>query len=450
MPSAEIAYVFRHALLREAAYQLQMPADRARLHGVALDLLEELVAGEQAGAYAGEMADHARAAAEGSGADRAGLGARECRHLRAAAEFAAARFRHDDGARLWMRLAGHASTPDEKRSGCVRSAGSALRNAGRLDDATGRFREAIDLAVRWGGTPEELAARGSLFFVDLLVGRLDGVEGGIRASIDRAHAAGLAGEVRYFRDLLGCHLKDTGRPDEAEREFRRALADLRAAGGGAVGEEAKLLHQLASAALLFKRVEEAEALYTEALELWRRSGNRQSYGAELAHVGWANFEQKKIDLAALQLEEALAIARETGDRMNEGYVEGSLGAVWLMRGDLGRADRCFAASTAMLRETGDRRLLGVMLRDWSEVRVKEGRLEEALALLAEAIGIHREVRDRVSYGWGRGLEAIVLSLMGRAAESAAKMGEARRVLDKAFDAPYLKELEERYGAAAKS
>ncbi len=29
MTSAETAYLFRHALLRDAAYQLQMPGDRA-------------------------------------------------------------------------------------------------------------------------------------------------------------------------------------------------------------------------------------------------------------------------------------------------------------------------------------------------------------------------------------------------------------------------------------
>ena len=32
---AEQIYFFRHALLRDAAYQLQLPGDRARLHGLA-------------------------------------------------------------------------------------------------------------------------------------------------------------------------------------------------------------------------------------------------------------------------------------------------------------------------------------------------------------------------------------------------------------------------------
>ena len=39
---AERAYLFRHALMREAAYQLQLPGDRARLHELAADALEAL------------------------------------------------------------------------------------------------------------------------------------------------------------------------------------------------------------------------------------------------------------------------------------------------------------------------------------------------------------------------------------------------------------------------
>lgn len=42
---AEAAYLFRHALLRDAAYQLQLPADRAALHALALEIIEGLYGG---------------------------------------------------------------------------------------------------------------------------------------------------------------------------------------------------------------------------------------------------------------------------------------------------------------------------------------------------------------------------------------------------------------------
>jgi hypothetical protein len=43
--SAESTYFFRHALLRDAAYQLQLPGDRASLHALALEAMEGLSGG---------------------------------------------------------------------------------------------------------------------------------------------------------------------------------------------------------------------------------------------------------------------------------------------------------------------------------------------------------------------------------------------------------------------
>lgn len=42
---AEQAYLFRHAVSRDAAYELQLPADRERLHGLAFHAMEDLYGG---------------------------------------------------------------------------------------------------------------------------------------------------------------------------------------------------------------------------------------------------------------------------------------------------------------------------------------------------------------------------------------------------------------------
>ncbi len=47
-PSAESLYLFRHALVRDAAYELQPPTDRAWLHGIAVDAIEDMCGGPPA------------------------------------------------------------------------------------------------------------------------------------------------------------------------------------------------------------------------------------------------------------------------------------------------------------------------------------------------------------------------------------------------------------------
>jgi hypothetical protein len=45
VPSAESAYLFRHALLRDGSYQLQLPGERARLHAFAFEVIEASLGG---------------------------------------------------------------------------------------------------------------------------------------------------------------------------------------------------------------------------------------------------------------------------------------------------------------------------------------------------------------------------------------------------------------------
>ncbi|KAF0239813.1 MAG: hypothetical protein FD180_5167, partial [Planctomycetota bacterium] len=107
---SEVAYLFRHALLRDAAYQLQLPGDRARLHGLAFEVIEALAGGRPPGPapldepdpppflphatdpVAFELARHARAA------DFPAVSL----YLRRAAEVAARQFRPEAAQDAWM------------------------------------------------------------------------------------------------------------------------------------------------------------------------------------------------------------------------------------------------------------------------------------------------------------------------------------------------------------
>lgn len=92
---AEQAYLFRHALLRQAAYQLQTPLQRAQVHRLALEILEQLP-GLNLRAMANELAEHAEAALpELPEVERAGLQQRLMHHLEVWADFARFSYQYD-------------------------------------------------------------------------------------------------------------------------------------------------------------------------------------------------------------------------------------------------------------------------------------------------------------------------------------------------------------------
>ena len=153
---AELAYLFRHALVREAAYQLQPPADRAQLHLLALDILEDVLAAESdrlLRAHAAELAEHARAAREGAEPERqAELGLRELGHLRRAASWAAVSWRHGEVIRHARRVQQlSCATPQDHAIGESMQV-SALMYMGKYVDAREAVRRAIELCSRAGDT----------------------------------------------------------------------------------------------------------------------------------------------------------------------------------------------------------------------------------------------------------------------------------------------------------
>lgn len=92
---AEKAYLFRHALVRQAAYQLQTPLQRAQVHRLALAILEQMP-GLNLRAMANELAEHAEAAlAELPEAERAGLQERLVHHLETWADCARFNFEYE-------------------------------------------------------------------------------------------------------------------------------------------------------------------------------------------------------------------------------------------------------------------------------------------------------------------------------------------------------------------
>ena len=105
----EDAYLFRHAVMRDASYQLQLPRDRAGLHGIAAELLGQLA---ESAEDAFEVAYHYRLFSE---SDPSGFQSEvywlERSYLRASTHH-----RHDIAIRSLARLIEHPLTEDSERA----------------------------------------------------------------------------------------------------------------------------------------------------------------------------------------------------------------------------------------------------------------------------------------------------------------------------------------------
>ncbi|MBZ0135672.1 MAG: tetratricopeptide repeat protein [Planctomycetes bacterium] len=152
---AETAYLFRHALVRDAAYELQPVSDRGKLHALALDLIEELCGGTpelQTPQWVGrfkphtsdrlamELAKHADASLHVlSGEDAKKARRKGAIYLFRSAVIEDRGYRHARALELFQRLAVHPGSDDHLRAHGHFASGQIHYQLGSLDGATRQY-----------------------------------------------------------------------------------------------------------------------------------------------------------------------------------------------------------------------------------------------------------------------------------------------------------------------
>jgi len=403
--SAETAYLFRHALLRDAAYQLQLPGDRARLHGLAFALIEDLfggrppelrllAAGEEApfaphatDAFGRELAAHARLSQSGE----AGREAARLYLLRAA--LAGERdFQPDTASAAWEELS--ALVPGAEPGDFLRRAGANVFEAGRIGRAEALLERALAIQRKSGNARGEAWVMGNLAAVHAGSGRLGPAEAEYERAIRMHRAAGNSRVAGVTLGNLGELLRQAGRTQEAELRCREALEIHRREGrdkslGMALGN-------LGIVCMQTGRVEEAERCYEEALALLRRAGERRMEGVVLGNRAMLLAQRGRADESRLQQEQALALHRETGNRRFEGIALGTIARNLRSQGAFDEAEPMFRRAIEVLRDVGDVRSEGIITSNFGILWQKKERWDEAERCLQRALALSRQAGDRGS------------------------------------------------------
>lgn len=407
---AETAYLFRHALLRDAVYQLMLPGVRAELHARVVEAAEQ---GPGLRLGAREIAGHARAAQEDAEPQTARrMRERERHWLRIASEKARARSDLAASQLMLERLLElERGTPDEfetrvalaemlRETGQLARAEAMLEQARAVagDDAarlprvqgalasvyirTGRLREAADLeqevlrAHREAGNESAVSeALGTLGVVQYHLGDFARAEDCYRQACEAAAGQGDGSRLARFTANLALLLADAGRYDEAEQAQREAMRLAEQAGdrlalGNSVGNYALLLTNL-------ERFDEAEDMYRRALQLEREVGHLPGYAVALANYGRLMRMMRRLDEAERLLQVAAGLHREVASARNEGSALGQLADLFAAQGRFDDALAYFNRGIERLAQAQDRMYEGVL-------RTGRGRLRLLLTDLAGA------------------------------------------------------------------
>jgi len=398
-------YVFEHALVRDATYELLPRSARQELHAAVSTELER-IARERIPADRSTLALAARQAAEADDHDRAGTLWTD----------AAERAIDDDAYQEAITYAEQAlETPVAETARLqLAQACKALARHDRVIEIV----EDIDTNED-GAVDRKLVTRAQLLRAEVL-SRQGAYEDAIELIERVAEVADGAVEARA-RLRAGAALSRLTRYDEAREQLRTAEARLEtcAERTETVRLEAELRRELGNLEQRRDAYEAANEHFEASLALARECDDALNVARALTYLGIVSMHQKTPETAIERLEESLAINREIGDRYGEAGALTNLGLAASKRNDWEDAMQYYEQGLQLFEEVGDEKGAAVALNNLGDVALQRGHLDTATEYYEESLEITREIGDRQAEGNSRialGLVALRRDVLETAEE----------------------------------
>lgn len=417
-PEPDLAYVFRHIVTREVAYDCLPYAARAVLHEQYARYLEAQPAAEpelDLLAYHYGLSENAPKQRE---------------YLRRAGLAAAVRFVNVQAIDYLTRALALIPEASREPADLAERYELLLARERALDMLGQREAQARDLdalqalAAATGDAGRQATAtlrRGSYAFaVSDYPAALAAAEVALalaRAEADAAHAA--AAHLLWGRALV-----DVGDYPGGGEHFRQALAMFRAA-GDRLGE-AQALNVLGQAAWRQGDPAGARARLEAALAVEREMGDRASEARALNLLGIIYQSMSDGTAAARAYEQSLALCREIGYHKLESDPLCNLGTLYAEMGEHAEAQRCYQRALAIDRETGNREDQIIELLNIAELACRQADFGLAEDCVADAERLAADIGSPVR-------RAHVLSLMGQLNGQLGDYAQGRACLTEALD-----------------
>lgn len=384
-PRAEEIYVFIHAALRDAAYQLWLPSDRGRLHGVALDVLSEVAGGNDKWAY--ELAGHAHDAQQGRDLELeaeviAHLLHRELELLWRALEAAQADFQHRRAVELYERILGSPALTVADAATAHGHLAHLLLSLGRQSEARAHFEQELALG-------RQLRSARHMATSLLGLGRLQGAQGRmaeaerlLSEAIEAARSGNEIGTLCTARNWMAGLYEDTGRAHLTEAHYRETMriakeGNVPVAYYAALGNLSNHLRHVG-------RLEESAAAMKEVLAGFAAAGSTAENPVAYNNMGRTLYMLGRLDEADAAFSKALEILKPQGQVSSLAFSLGNVALVWMQRGKIEQARDALIRAVQICDELA-LLMYGAAYKSYlAELELLLGRRERAQELIEDA------------------------------------------------------------------
>lgn len=358
----ELRYIFRHSLLREAAYSMQLRVRLQQLHRLIAEAIEKLYSSNIQERYV-DLAFHY---------EQADVFDKTCEYLRKAADYARSNFQNQQALDFYEKLLEKLNTKEDSFSQIQThlKKGKILELIGQWDQCEKAYKYALKLAKM---TRDAML----LGKANNRMGRVLMLKGSYKDSMEYLQTA-----ARLFESI----------------DDKEGISEVY----GNIGN------------LYFRQgaYEEAKAFFTESIALSVKDENIPVNAQIVSNLGLTHMNQGNYDEGIKVQKEQLAICQKHNDKQGMATILTFLGVVYLEKGDYELALESFEKGLELSEELGNKLLMPIAIGNIGVIYERKGDYDNAMEQYQRDLEICEEIGDKQGIAIALGLIGQLLNIKG--------------------------------------
>lgn len=360
---SELRYIFRHSLLREAAYSMQLRTRLQQLHRLIAEAIERLYGDKLEERYV-DLAFHY---------EQADVPNKTCMYLQKAAEYARRNFQNQQALEFYEKLLHklrNAKYDQVQQIQTLLSKGRVLELIGEWDECEAVYREALDLAKELRDVLLLGATNNSLGQLLLLKGDYESANQYLHRSEQLFESVENPEGIVQVKGNLGNLYFRQGDYDKAKRYFQ------------------------------------------DSIRLGRNLDPPQVDARIVANLGLTFMNRGEFQEGIRHQLEQLAVCEANKDKQGAATINTFLGIVYLEQGDFAEALSSFKRGLQLSEELGNKHLVSIAIGNIGIVYERQGHYDQAMEHYIDDLELCEQLGDKQGTAIALGLIGQLLNIQG--------------------------------------
>ncbi len=377
----ELRYIFRHSLLREAAYDMQLRTRLKEIHQLIGEAIEQLYPKSEERFV--DLAFHFEEAENEKKTNK---------YLEKAARYAQRNYQNRQALQFFEKLIRNLEQNESKINKRIRmllQKGGVHELIGQWEEGERDYRAALKMATSIKDLYLIGRANRRLGQLLMLRGNYNDANSHFDVAISFYDlASDQIGSAKTYGNM-GTLFFRRGNYESAKSWFAKAIEINRA--NKREAENAAIVANLGLIFMNQGHYDEGIRWLEGQLEIALRNEDKQGLTTLYTNLGIIYLEKGALDSALLCLEKGLALSEELGNKLFMTICIGSIGSVWERKGDYTKAMQNFDRDLQLVRELGDKQGLAIACGLIGDLMSVMGEFDKAIEYLDQNLELSREL-----------------------------------------------------------